>query len=64
MGTDNLHHKRKAKRNRELKRNRAKRAPYERVLIVCEGEKTEPLYFKDLVSYYRLNTANVEICGN
>lgn len=64
MGTDNLHHKRKAKSDRELKRRRAKRAPYERVLIVCEGEKTEPLYFKELVTHYRLNTANVEICGN
>lgn len=64
MGTDNLHHKRKAKSDRDLKRSRAKRAPYDRVLIVCEGEKTEPLYFKELVNYYRLNTANVEICGD
>lgn len=37
--------------------------PYAKVLIVCEGEKTEPNYFQGLRDYYGLNTANVEVCG-
>lgn len=39
------------------------REPYSRVLIVCEGEKTEPIYFIELRDHYRLNTANIEIAG-
>ncbi|WP_224217287.1 RloB family protein [Vibrio cholerae] len=47
MGSDNLHHKRKAKAERELSRRKSKRSSYEKVLIVCEGEKTEPNYFNE-----------------
>ncbi len=61
MGTDDLHHKRKAKMARDLARKRASRAPYERVLIVCEGRKTEPYYFLGLRTALRLNRANVVI---
>ncbi|MCF6346619.1 MAG: RloB family protein [Thiomicrorhabdus sp.] len=64
MGTDNLHHKRKAKLNSDLKRKKAKREPYDRVLIVCEGEKTEPHYFSELKDHYRLNSANIKITGD
>ena len=64
MGTDNLHHKRKAKVRRDLDRNAPKRAPYDRVLIVCEGEKTEPNYFKEIVDLCKINTANVEVDGS
>ncbi len=63
MGTDNLHHKRKAKASERLARRKAKRASYDKVLIVCEGEKTEPNYFNELINFYKLNTANVEIDG-
>ena len=49
------------KKPRELKRKTAIRDPYDRVLIVTEGEKTEPNYFDDLVSFYEISTANVEI---
>lgn len=63
MGSDNLHHKRKAKAARELKRRVSRRSSYDKVLIVCEGEKTEPNYFNELVHYYKLNSANVEIDG-
>ena len=63
MGTDNLFHKRKAKAAEGLERRRAKRASYDKVLIVCEGEKTEPNYFDELINFYKLNTANVEIDG-
>ena len=64
MGTDNLFHKRKAKGTRELKRRKQKRAPYDKVLIVTEGKKTEPEYFNGLKNYYRINSANIEIDGN
>lgn len=63
MGSDNLFHKRKARRAETLKRARAKRSPYDLVLIVCEGGKTEPNYFFELRDALRLNTANIEICG-
>ena len=63
MGTDNLFHKRCAKQANDLARRRASRAPYKKVLIVCEGEKTEPYYFKGLKNHYRLNSANVEIAN-
>ncbi len=64
MGSDDLFHKHKAKQAGELKRKQAKRAPYDRVLIVCEGEKTEPHYFQELCDHYRLNSANIEISGD
>jgi RloB-like protein len=37
------------------------REPYDRVLIVCEGKKTEPYYFGGLRLQYRLSSANIEI---
>lgn len=44
-------------------RRRPKREPYDRVLIVCEGAKTEPNYFSELARHYELSTANIEIVG-
>lgn len=64
MGTDDLFHKRKAKKTSELERRKARRAPYVKVLIVCEGEKTEPHYFNGVKDHYGLNSANVEVCGD
>ena len=43
------------------KRRAPSREEYDRVLILCEGEKTEVNYFKELISYYRISTANVEV---
>lgn len=63
MGTDNLFHRRKHRDATSLKRNRARRATYDRVLVVCEGAKTEPNYFREIRHTYRLNTANIDICG-
>ena len=40
------------------------REPYDRVLIVCEGKRTEPLYFHDLAARYRLSMANIEVVGS
>jgi len=64
MGSDDLFHKRKAKDSKSLRRKKAKRDPYDKVLIVCEGEKTEPNYLKEMVAHFRLNTANVEVTGD
>ncbi len=61
MGTDNLFHEHKAKK---LARQKANRKPYDKVLIVCEGEKTEPNYFRGLTNYYELDSANVKITGD
>lgn len=63
MGTDNLFHKRKARQARDLLKRKERRDRYAKVLIVCEGEKTEPQYFNGLKDHYGLNSANVEICG-
>jgi len=63
MGTDDLFHKRKQRLAASLKRKKAMKAPYDRVLIVCEGAKTEPNYFREIRDAYRLNTANIDICG-
>ena len=36
------------RRARALQRKMGKRPPYDRVLIVCEGSRTEPLYFNEI----------------
>ena len=64
MGSEDLHHRRKARQAKDLSRKKKKRDPHERVLIVCEGEKTEPNYFNGLIDFYRINTANVAVDGN
>jgi hypothetical protein len=61
MGTDDLFHKRKFRLAESHRREKAKRAPYERILIVCEGKKTEPHYFRRLRLALRLHPANVVI---
>ena len=59
MGQDNQPKHRQ--QSRDLKRRTAQRAPYARLLIVCEGKKTEPHYFKEICHEYRLATANVQV---
>lgn len=63
MGSDDLFHKRKAKLKENTSRHKASRMPYQKVLIVTEGTKTEPIYFKEVIDYYEINTANVRISG-
>jgi len=63
MGTDNLFHKRKERKAELLRRRRAMKAPYDVILIVCEGGKTEPNYFSELKKAFRLSNANVRISG-
>lgn len=50
-------------RNRQdsLKRRRAVHDPKHRILVVCEGEKTEPLYFKAFQHHVRNRLVHVEI---
>jgi len=64
MGTNDLFHKQKARTRRDLQRRAARREPYARVLIVCEGTKTEPRYFRGLRDRYRLSSANIEVTGD
>ena len=61
---DQLFKKRKARLAQSLRRRRAIRSSYDMVLIVCEGEKTEPNYFKALIDDFQLNTANVVVGKN
>ena len=51
----------KIRQQAQLIRKLNKRSSYDRILIVSEGSKTEPLYFKEIRATYRLNTANVEV---
>ena len=52
---------RKQKKIDSLKRREAFREPRKSILIVCEGSKTEPLYFNLLQKKLRLKMADVEI---
>ena len=64
MGTDNLHHKNKAKKERDLLRTKKQRKGFDKILIVTEGEKTEPHYLKELRREFRIRNVDVEIDGN
>ena len=58
---DQLFKKRKAKKAAELARQQAKRESYDKVLIVCEGTKTEPNYLNEIKDELKLSTANISI---
>ncbi len=64
MGSDDIFHRRKAKKQQESARRKANRKPYDHVLIVCEGEKTEPFYFEEMRVYLDLDSANIKIDGS
>lgn len=64
MGSDNLFQKRKARKTEELKRRKESREQYDKVLIVCEGEKTEPYYIAALRDHFKLSSANIVIDPN
>jgi hypothetical protein len=51
----------KERQQRQLERKQGRRASYDRILIVSEGSKTEPNYFREIRAAYRLHTANVEV---
>ena len=51
----------KNRQRAELERKQNKRASYDHIMIVCEGEKTEPLYFDEIRQFYRLSTTNIKV---
>ncbi len=59
---DQLHHRRKAATRSSLERRTRDRSPNQRILIVCEGEQTEPRYFRSLVDSLKIPFVEVEIC--
>ncbi len=57
---------RRGRSSKSFRRRPASRDPQATVLIVCEGEKTEPNYFRSLCRALRLTSVRVvgEGCGN
>ena len=51
----------KERQLRQLERKQGRRAGFDRILIISEGSKTEPNYFREIRKTYRLHTANVEV---
>lgn len=51
----------KERQKKQLERKQGRRASYDRILIISEGSKTEPNYFREIRAAYRLHTANVEV---
>lgn len=67
VGSDQLFHKRREAK--DLKRRRAQRNPFPSILIVCEGEKTEPHYLEEIRDHLKLASTTFKIvdgdeCGN
>ena len=52
---------RKPRPARGYRRRGPTREPYDVVLIVCEGKKTEPEYFEGLKKACRLSSANIKV---
>ncbi len=61
MGTDDLFHKKRIRREKELDRKRKFRSSHDLSLIICEGTKTEPNYFKGVRTGLRLNRESIVI---
>lgn len=57
--SDKLFQKKKSRNEKDLARKEAKKSPYETILIVCEDSKSSPNYLREIIKYFRLNTANV-----
>lgn len=49
---------------RSLRRRAPQREPFDYVLIVCEGEKTEPNYLREMIGYLQLSGTNVKVTGD
>lgn len=61
MGSDQLFHRKRALTKDRLRRNKASRVPQKTILLVCEGEKTEKIYFDYIKEKYRLTSFHVRI---
>ena len=64
MGSEDLFHKRKARAGAALHRQKRERARNKRYLIVCEGTKTEPHYFRDMLDDLGIRPQVVRIAPN
>lgn len=64
MGSEDLFHKRKARESALLQRQKLERARNKRWLIVCEGTKTEPHYFRELLEDLGIRHQVVRIAPN
>ena len=51
----------KIRQRTQLERKQNQRASYDRILIVSEGSKTEPHYFREIRVAHKLHTANVQV---
>lgn len=51
------------KPKKRTRRSKRKIQPYDRVLISCEGERTEPDYLRALCADHRIASANVVVTG-
>ena len=58
-----LFQKRKARTKNDLKRKDATRRPIKRILVVSEGEVTEPSYFEAFKTFAKLVNVDVDVCG-
>lgn len=58
MPRDNHPRERQA---RQMARKKPKRPPFDRILIVTEGSKTEPLYLEDIRKQKRIPSAHIAI---
>lgn len=56
MGTDNIHHK--ARKKKDLQRKKPTKEP-KAILIICEGQKTEVSYFNSLKEHLRLTNLHI-----
>jgi len=54
------HHQKTRQKNHLLRKKPFSRG-CDRILIITEGEKTEPHYFEEIRKHYRLSTASIEI---
>ena len=61
MGTDDLF--KKAREKREVRKSSYKNI-LDNILILCEGEKTEPNYFNSIKRKYRLSNVNIRGLGS
>ncbi|MDO9452396.1 MAG: RloB family protein [Stagnimonas sp.] len=58
MGADNQP---KARQAAKLQRKQGRRPGLDRILIVCEGSKTEPQYLEEIRQQLRLPSAHIEV---
>lgn len=64
MGSEDLFHKRKARKGGALQRQQNTRLKNKRYLIVCEGSKTEPNYFREMLADLKVRPSVVRLAPN